>query len=112
MSRVFLMPIMVLLLAACCPAPQADRQQPTAFVGEVVTVLPAGLELRLARASGTFVPVLFQPEIRIMDASGARIDHASIVQGARVSITGFLDAANTVIASEVRVLGTRAGSAP
>lgn len=107
MRKAFLFGLLASFLVACCPTPQGALQQATAFVGEVVTVSPDRLELRLTSAQRPLVPVLLQDQARILNATGNSVLLTTVAQGERVSVSGFLDAANTVIASEIRVLGPR-----
>ena len=97
----FILAQLLVLLAACCPAPLLDR--PTAFRGVVVGVSPEVSALHLEQSSGTPLLTLIVPKNSVHTSMGEVLPLAALKEGDTVYVRGDLYNGE-LRASEVRRL--------
>lgn len=98
-SRVW--PVLLVVLAACCPAPLAA--QPTAFRATVSGVSPEFAALHLQRQPGAPLLTLELPEGVLQSAAGTPLELGTLSTGDSVYVRGVYQGGE-VQATEVRRL--------
>ena len=97
---------LLLVLAACCPAPLAA--QPTAFRGVVVGVSPEGA-LHLEQRPGTPLLTLVVPENGVHAATGEQLPLTALQAGDTVYVQGRVRNGEVQVAEvqKIKVRGTK-----